>query len=147
MMYRDIEYAIDHTPELAAPWALMVQYLLPYDPDTARLIWDGFADRFVVGGRLGAHVEVVPESGKEDIRATCLAAWLALEMGDLATHEALLRWIDDSYEPRASHDEFAYWFHLGDSHPRGQWNNSVMNAFVAVPGTWSSLLERPADLG
>ena len=142
LMYRDIELAIDHAPEVAAPWALMVQYLMPFDIETARAIWNGFTQRFIVDVSSGAHVEVVPGSGIEDIRATCLATWLAFEIGDHKNHEALLSYVDASYEPRHDPDtgEFAYWFHLGEPYPRGQWNNAIMNTFVAERGTWSSIL-------
>jgi hypothetical protein len=142
MMYRDIELAIDHAPEVAAPWALMVQYLLPFEADTAKDIWDGFTRRFIVEGRSGAHIEVVPGSGIEDIRTTCLATWLAAEVGDDRHHDALLNWVNGSYQPRLKEGtgEFAYWFHLDEPHPRGQWNNAIMNTFVAPPGTWTSIL-------
>lgn len=153
LMYRDIELAIDHAPEVAAPWALMVQYLMPFDTETAEAIWDGFTDRFIVEGPSGAHVEALPDSGVEDIRATCLATWLAFEVGDHKTYEALITHVDASYEPRHDPDtgEFAYWFHLGETYPRGQWNNAIMNTFVAGQGTWTSILqpkpEQPASLG
>lgn len=147
LMYRDIELAIDHAPEVAAPWALMVQHLLPFDTETANAIWDGFSNRFIVDTSSGAHVEVLPGSGVEDIRATCLATWLASEIGDQRNYEALLGWVDASYEPRHDDEtgEFAYWFHLGEPYPRGQWNNAIMNTFVAPPGTWSSILQRHLD--
>lgn len=142
LMYRDIDLAIDHAPDVATPWALMVQYLLPFDTPTAQAIWEEFARRFIVMKTSGAHVEVVPGSGVEDIRATCLATWLAAEVGDESNHEALLAWADASYEPRldAKSGEFAYWFHLEEAHPRGQWNNAIMNTFIAPPGTWTSIL-------
>ena len=76
----------------------------------------------------------------EDVRATCLATWLAAEVGDEDNHEALLRWVDTRYEPRFDDGEFAYWFNLNESYPRGQWNSAIMNTFVAPVGTWSSLL-------
>ena len=141
LMYRDIEHAIDHAPEVAAPWALMVQYLLPFDPDSARKIWRGFVERFVVNSPDGAFVQIVPRSGMEDVRATCLATWLAAEVGDEERHHSLLQWVDARYEPRFDPDsgEYAYWFNLGEPYPRGQWNNAIMNAFVAPAGTWSSL--------
>lgn len=143
LMYRDIEHAIDHAPEVAAPWALMVQYLLPFDPDTARAIWDGFVPRFIVDDSAGAYVQIVPGSGTVDVRATCLATWLAAEVGDDRRLDALLGWVDASLEPR--HDdtsgEFAYWFNLDEPFPRGQWNNAIMNLFVAPAGTWSRLLD------
>ena len=143
LMYRDIELAIDHAPEAAAPWALMVQYLLPFDAVSARAIWEGFVERFIAAGSEGAFVQAVPESGLEDVRATCLATWLAGEVGDEERHAELLHWVDSRYEPRFDHqsEEFAYWFNLGEPFPRGQWNNAVMNAFVAPAGTWSSLLD------
>ena len=142
LMYRDIELALDHAPEVAAPWALMAQYLLPFDADAARGIWEGFVERFVVTGTDGAFVQIVPGSGMEDVRATCLATWLAAEIGDEERHDSLLRWVDSKYEPRLDRDtgEFAYWFNLGEPFPRGQWNNVVMNVFVAPAGTWSALL-------
>lgn len=143
LIYRDIEIAIDHAPEVAAPWALMVQYLMPFDTDTAKAIWDGFTERFIVDTPAGAHVEAVSGSGIEDIRATCLATWLAFEIGDQRNYEALLEYVDTSYEPRHDKDtgEFAYWFHLGEPYPRGQWNNAIMNTFVAEQRTWSSILQ------
>lgn len=143
LIYRDIELAIDHAPEVAAPWALMVQYLMPFDTDTARAIWVGFTERFIVDVSSGAYVQVLPDSGIEDIRATCLATWLAFEIGDQRNYEALISYVDASYEPRHDNDtgEFAYWFHLGEPYPRGQWNNAIMNTFVAGEGTWSSILQ------
>lgn len=143
LLYRDIELTIDHAPEVAAPWALMVQYLMPFDTETAEAIWNGFTQRFIVDGPSGAHVEVVPGSGVEDIRATCLATWLAFEIDDHQTYEPLITYVDASYEPRHDSDtgEFAYWFHLGEPYPRGQWNNAIMNTFVAAPGTWTSILQ------
>lgn len=142
LMYRDIGLAIDHAPDVAAPWALMVQYLLPFDAETAGAIWEAFVRRFVVLGPSGAHVEVVPESGAEDVRVTCLSVWLAREIGDDQLYEAVLEHVDSAYDPRVDdrRGEFAYWFHLDEPHPRGQWNNAVMNAFVAPAGTWSALM-------
>ncbi len=143
LMYRDIELALDHAPELAAPWALMVQYLLPFDTETAEAIWVGFTQRFIVKGPSDAYIEALPDSGLEDIRATCLAIWLAFEIGDHDNYEALIAHADASYEPRHDPDngEFAYWFHLGEPYPRGQWNNAIMNTFVAGQGTWTSILQ------
>lgn len=143
LIYRDIERAIDHAPDVAGPWLLMVQYLLPFDRATAEQIWSAFTERFLIRSREGTHAKVVPGSGVEDIRATCLAAWLAGEVEDHDHRAWLLRWIDSNYEPRYDENtgEFAYWFHLDEAFPRGQWNNVVMNAFVAPSGTWSRLLE------
>lgn len=97
LMYRDIELAIDHAPQVAAPWALMVQYLMPFDSETAKAIWDGFAQRFIVDVSSGAYVEVLPGSGIEDVRATCLATWLAFEIGDNRSYEALITYVNASY--------------------------------------------------
>ena len=143
LIYRDIQLAIDHAPPVAGPWALMVQYLLPFDRATAHEIWDGFVERFIVESAAGAWARVAPGSDAKDIRATCLATWLADEVGDEPTRDALLSWVDDHYEPRFDADtgEFAYWFNLGEEHPRGQWNNAIMNTFVAPTGTWRSLLD------
>ena len=146
LVYRDIERALDHAPDLAGPWALMVQYLLPFDAPTAFEIWREFGSRFLVEGTRGVWAEVAPGSGVEDVRATCLATWLAREIGDDRRHEALLAWVEETYEPRFDADtgEFAYWFDLDEPYPRGQWNNAVMNLYVAPPGTWTALLEDPA---
>lgn len=143
MIYRDIGRAIDHAPDVAGPWALMVQYTLPFDPGTAEAIWEEFTRRFLVRSARGSHVTLVPGSDTEDIRATCLAVWLAHELGDLETFEQTLSWADDHYEPRfdENESEFAYWFGLGEPYPRGQWNNAIMNAFVAPAGTWASILQ------
>jgi len=143
MIYRDIAHAIDHAPDVAGPWALMVQYTLPFDPSTAAAIWEEFTSRFLARSREGAHVTLVPGSDTEDIRATCLAVWLAHELGDDETFEQTLSWADDRYQPRFNEDgsEFAYWFGLDEPHPRGQWNNAIMNAFVAPQGTWASILQ------
>ena len=142
MFYRDIDRAIDHAPDVAGPWALMVQYTLPFDPDTALAIWDEFTNRFLVRSSEGAHVALTPGSEIEDMRVTCLAVWLAREVGDHATFEQTLDWADSHYQPRFNEDrsEFGYWFGLGEAHPRGQWNNAIMNAFVAPEGTWAALL-------
>ena len=142
LVYRDIERAIDHAPPVAVPWALMVQYLLPFDPSTASEIWQTFVERFLVRTDAGTWVQVIPQTNIEDIRATCLATWLALEIGDQATYAELMRWVENHYEPR--HDtergEFGYWFNLDEAYPRGQWNNAIVNGFVAPPGTWTSIL-------
>jgi hypothetical protein len=142
LMYRDIKLSIDHAPALAAPSALWVQYLLPFDPDTARDIWSAFTDRFLVDGPKGTHVRLTPETEVEDVRTTCLSTWLARELGDEQLFERLLEWVDRHYDPRVDDDrgEFGYWFGLDEPFPRGQWNNSIMNVFVARPGTWTSLL-------
>jgi hypothetical protein len=142
LMYRDIDLSIDHAPALAAPSALTVQYLLPFDPDTARDVWDTFTERFLVDRPAGTHVRLTPETDVEDIRTTCLSTWLAREIGDDDLFERLLGWVDAHYEPRVDVDrgEFGYRFGLDEPYPRGQWNNVVMNAFVAPPGTWTSLL-------
>jgi len=141
LMYRDIKLSIDHAPALAAPSALTVQYLLPFDSDTARDVWSTFSDRYLVDGPEGTHVRLTPETEVEDIRTTCLSTWLAREIGDDDLFERLLEWVDTHYEPRVDDErgEFAYWFGLDEPYPRGQWNNVVMNAFVAPPGTWTSL--------
>jgi hypothetical protein len=143
LIYRDIEQALDHAPDVAGPWALMIQYTLPFDRDTAAAIWETFAERFIT--RTGSGAKVRPTSGPEgeDIRATCLAVWLARELGDAETFEQTLAWADRNYQPAFDETtgEFAYWFHLDEHHPRGQWNNAIMNAFVAPPGTWSSILK------
>ena len=143
MFYRDIDLGIDHAPDVAGPWALMVQYTLPFDPDTAMAIWDEFTIRFLVRSSEGAHVTLTPGSDIEDIRATCLAVWLAREVGDHDTFEQTLSWADRHYQPRHDEDrsEFGYWFGLDEPHPRGQWNNAIMNAFVAPEGTWAQLLQ------
>ena len=142
LMYRDIDLAIDHAPDTATSWALMVQYLLPFATSTAEAICDEFVRRFIVTNRRGAYVEGVPGSGFEDIRSTCLSTWLAAEIGDENNHEALLAWVDSTYDPRLDKKTgaFANWFHLEETHPRGQWNNAIMNTFVATPGTWTSML-------
>jgi len=146
LMYRDINLSIDHAPALAAPSALTVQYLLPFDRDSARDVWSTFTDRFLVDGPEGTHVRLTPETDVEDIRTTCLSTWLAREMGDDDLFERLLEWADTHYEPRVDDEqgEFAYWFGLDEPYPRGQWNNAVMNAFVAPVGTWPSLFEMMA---
>ena len=68
---------------------------------------------------------------------------VAAEIGDQEQHDSLLQRVDSMYEPRydAETGEFGYWFNLNERYPRGQWNNAVMNAFVAPAGTWSTLLE------
>lgn len=145
LIYRDIDKAIDHAPDVAGPWALMVQYTLPFDRSTAEAIWEEFTTRFIVDSPEGAHVRLTPDSETEDIRTTCLAVWLARELGDQRTFEKTLSWADSRYEPRLdqSTGEFAYWFNLDEPHPRGQWNNAIMNAFVADKGTWNSILHPP----
>jgi len=142
LMYRDLRLSADHTPALAAPWALMVQYLLPFDPSTARDIWNRYTDRFLVDRPGDTYVRLTPETEVEDIRATCLTTWLAGELGEDDLFHSLLDWVDAHYEPRVDdlRGEFAYWFGLDEPYPRGQWNNAIMNAFVAPPGAWSSLL-------
>jgi len=142
-MYRDIDLSIDHAPALAAPFALTVQYLLPFDPDTARDVWSAFTDRFLVEGAGGTHVSLAPKTDTDDVRTTCLSTWLAREMGDEELFERLLEWVDTHYEPRVDDErgEFGYWFGLDEPYPRGQWNNVVMNAFVAPAGTWTSFFE------
>ncbi len=62
LMYRDIKLSIDHAPALAAPSALTVQYLLPFDSDTARDVWSTFSDRYLVDGPEGTHVRLTPET-------------------------------------------------------------------------------------
>jgi hypothetical protein len=143
LMYRDIDLSIDHAPALAAPSALTAQYLLPFDPDTARDVWSSFTDRFLVDRPEGTHVRLTPGTDTEDIRTTCLSTWLARELGDDELFERLLAWVDAHYEPRVDDErgEFAYWFGLDEPYPRGQWNNAVMNGFVAPVGTWTSLFE------
>ncbi len=120
---------------------MTVQYLLPFDPDTAHQIWTVFTDRFLIEGRDGTHVSLTRHGRVEDIATTCRAAWLARDIGDTDRFEALLRWADTHYEPRVDEDlgEFAYWFGLDETYPRGQWNNTIMNALVAPPQTWSSI--------
>lgn len=142
LIYRDIEKAIDHAPDVAGPWALMVQYTLPFDHRTAEAIWEEFLTRFIVDSSEGAHIRLTPDSAIEDIRTTCLAVWLSRELGDHDTFEQTLRWADSRYEPRfdTSNGEFGYWFNLNEPHPRGQWNNAIMNAFVSNEGTWRSIL-------
>lgn len=144
LIYRDIERAIDHAPDVAGPWALMIQYTLPFDRSTAQAIWEEFTTRFLVESRFGAHVRVTPDSEVEDIRTTCLAVWLSKELDDHRAFEQTLRWADDQYEPRfdTNTGEFGYWFNLNEPHPRGQWNNAIMNAFVADAGTWTSILQQ-----
>ncbi|MEE8376239.1 MAG: hypothetical protein V3S26_07970 [Acidimicrobiia bacterium] len=143
LMYRDIGLMIDHAPHVAAPWTLMVQYLLPFDPDTAHEVWNEFIDRFLIEGPNGIHVGLTPETDFEDIPSTCRGTWLAREVGDDSRFEGLLEWVDSHYEPRLdkTRDEFAYWFGLNERYPRGQWNNTIMNALVAPSGTWSSILQ------
>jgi hypothetical protein len=143
LIYRDIDKAIDHAPDVAGPWALMIQYLLAFDRHTAEEIWEEFTTRFLIESPEGAHARLTPGSETEDIRTTCLAVWLSREVGDERTFEQTLSWADTKYEPRFDHNtgEFAYWFNLDEPHPRGQWNNAIMNAFVAADSTWSSILQ------
>ena len=63
--------------------------------------------------------------------------------------EPLRRHAESRYEPRfdAPVAEFAFWFALNEPHPRGQWNNAIMPAFIGSPGTWRRAFEQELRRG
>ena len=141
LVYRDIAADVDHSPPLAGPWLLTVQFSLPFDAATAAAVWTSSVEQFIAESSSGLYVTVLPEARTEDVRATALAVWLSRELGDHGLHEKLLAHVDAEHDPRldGATGEFAYWYHLDEPHPRGQWNNAIMNAFVAPAGTWTSM--------
>jgi hypothetical protein len=143
-LYEDTALGINHRALVAGPWALTVWYLLPIDQVTALAIWRGFKHHFVRTSDTGAYVSVHSDTDREDIRATGLALSIAHEIEDEQQLEPLRRHAESRYEPRSdgSAAEFAFWFGLNEPHPRGQWNNAIMPAFIGSAGTWRRAFEQ-----
>jgi len=143
-LYEDTALGMSHRALVAGPWALTVWYLLPIDPATALAIWRGFKRRFIRTSDTGAYVSVHSDTDREDIRATGLALSIAHEIEDEHQLEPLRRHAENRYEPRFDGPaaEFTFWFALNEPHPRGQWNNAIMPAFIGPPGTWRKAFEQ-----
>jgi hypothetical protein len=143
-LYEDTVLGINHRALVAGPWALTVWYLLPIDRVTALAIWRSFKRHFVRTSEAGTYVSVHSDTDREDIRATGLALSIAHEIEDEQQLEPLRQHADRRYEPRfdGPAEEFAFWFELNEPHPRGQWNNAIMPAFIGSPGTWCRAFEQ-----
>ena len=80
-----------------------------------------------------------------DPRFVSMGVALAREFGDLATYARLHRHAEERFEPTWDHErrEFAYRFGLGEPHPRGQPNATIMMSEFGGEASWWRVFNRP----
>ncbi|HEY2705017.1 MAG TPA: hypothetical protein VGL20_15140 [Candidatus Dormibacteraeota bacterium] len=81
-----------------------------------------------------------------DPRFAVIALLMAREMGDHATEARFRELAERTFEPRSFGDDgdrFAWWFNLGEEHPRGQLCSLLMLTELGEPGAWGRVFTQP----
>jgi len=117
-------------------------YLTAQRPEVAEQLWSGLAASWGwrEAGRPVFHIPIEP-------RVISLGRVMARELGDDAVIARLDAFADDELEPTWTTDRgFFFGFGLGEEHPRGQPNSTIMLAeTIDRPGRWRDAVNPVTD--